>query len=147
MTITETVKSQITEAMKAHDALRLSTLKMLSAELHNEWISRQHELSEEEEMAVVRKEVKKRRDAIEAYKSGGREDRAQAEEAELKILQEFLPAELTDTDIEAIVVDSINQTGAKSMSEMGKVMSLVMQKTAGRADGGKVSALVRQKLS
>jgi len=145
--ITESIKIQITKAMKARDAVRVSTLKMLSSELHNEWIAKQHKLTDDEEIAVVRKEVKKRKDAIEAYENAGRQDRAEAEKNELTILQEFLPTEMNDEDLDKIVSDSINQTGATSLQDMGKVMGMTMQKVAGKASGDRVSAMVRQKLS
>lgn len=145
--ITQTIQKQITDAMKAKDSLRLSTLKMLSSELHNEWIAKQHELSHDEEIAVVRKEVKKRKDAIEAYEKAGRFDRVEAEKNELTILQEFLPTEISDEELDKIVNDSINQTGATSMQDMGKVMGIAMQKVVGKASGDRVSAMVKQKLS
>lgn len=145
--ITPLLQKQITDAMKARDTVRLSTLKMLSSELHNEWIAKQRELTEEEELAVVRKEIKKRKDAIEQYQKAGRADRAEVENAELTILQEFLPAEMGDHDLAKIVDEAIEETGAISMAEMGKVMGLVMKKVAGKAAGDRVSSLVKEKLA
>lgn len=145
--IAQTIKDQIKEAMKARDSVRLSTLKMLSAELHNATIDNHGELTEEQEIAVVKKEAKKRRDAIEAYEKAGSPDRAESERQELTILQEFLPAEMSDEDLEKAVSEVIVETNASSMADIGKVMSSVMAKTNGQADGSRVSAMVREKLS
>jgi uncharacterized protein YqeY len=147
MTISEKVKKQIIDAMKAKDELRVSTLKLLSAALHNEYIEKQKELSEDQEMAVVAKEAKKRKDAIEAYESAGAKDKADKEKKELEILQEYLPEELTDDELQRIVDEVIKATGASSMQDMGKVMGAVVGKCKGRADGKRISELVRSKLS
>lgn len=147
MAITETIKKQIIEAMKARDSVRMSTLKMLSSELHNAAIDNHGELNEEQEIAVVKKEAKKRKDAIEAYEKAGSPDRAEDEKKELEILQEFLPAEMSDEELLKIVTDSIDQTGASGMQDMGKVMGAVMGKVGGSADGNRVSAMVKHKLS
>jgi len=144
--ISEIVKKQITEAMKARDSLRLSTLKMLSSELHNEEIAKQHELSEEEESVVVKREAKKRHDAIEAYEKAGSTDRADSEKKELVILETYLPEQMDDEALSGIIDEAISETGASQMSDMGRVMSLVMGKTKGQADGGRVSALVKARL-
>lgn len=146
MTITEIVQKQINEAMKARDAVRLSTLKMLSAELHNEKIAKQKDLTNDEEIMVVGREAKKRRDAIESYEKVGRPDRAEGERNELLILQEFLPAELADDELEKIVADTIGQIGAASMADMGKVMAAVKSKVGQGADGARVAAMVKSKL-
>src|SRR5258708_33541141 len=97
--ISDNLKQQIIDAMKAHDDVRVSTLKMLSTEIHNFQIDHP-EMTDSEELSVIKKEAKKRKDAIEAYNKAGLKDRSQSEEVELKILQEFLPAEITDTDLE-----------------------------------------------
>ncbi|MFV1917743.1 MAG: GatB/YqeY domain-containing protein [Patescibacteria group bacterium] len=144
--ISDTVKQQIVVAMKAKDEVRLSTLRLLSSELHNAKIDKRDKLTEDEELEVVRREAKKRRDAIEAYEKAGAKDRADKEEEELKILQEFLPKELSDEKLEQIVTEVITETGAKDVKEMGKVIGLVMGKVKGRAEGGRVADLVRRKL-
>jgi len=145
--IATTITGKIGEAMKAHDEVRLSTLRMLSSALNYEQIAKQHELTEEEELVVVRKEAKKRKDAIEAYTQANAPDRAAKEAAELKILQEYLPAEMNDADLEKLVTEAIAQTGATQMSDMGKVIGLVMGKAEGKADGSRVSAMVKAKLT
>ena len=144
--ISNIINKQITDAMKARDGVRLSTLKLLSSELHNEWIAKQHELSGEEELAVVRREAKKRKEMIEICNQHGKPEHAERERAELAILQEFLPAELGDEELEKIVSEAISETSASSMADMGRLMGVVMQKVAGRASGDRVSSLVRTKL-
>ncbi len=145
--ITDTVKKQIAEAMKARDEIRLSTLKMLLAALHNAKIEKREDLNEEEELMAVRKEAKKRQDAIEAYEKVKREDRAEQEKKELAILKEFLPKGLSDKELTKMVEEAISATKAETMKDMGKVIGVVMGKAKGRADGKKVSELVRSKLS
>lgn len=145
--ILERVQKQIAESMKAKDEIRLSTLKMLLSAFEYKKIDLQHALSEEEELAVVRAEAKKRRDAIDLYKKGGAKDRAEKEQKELEILREFLPAEMSDDELEKIVSQVISETGANSMTDMGKVMGEVMQRISGKAEGGRVSQMVKQKLT
>lgn len=154
--ITDTIKKQIVEAMKARDEVRLSTLKLLSAALTNAEIAKRakvgadpkaYKLTKEEEIQVVQKEAKKRKDAIEAYEKAGAKDRAEKEKKELKILQEYLPAELGDEELEKIVEEAISATGAENIKDMGKVIGMALLKAKGRADGKKVSEIVRSKLS
>ncbi|OGM09971.1 hypothetical protein A2Y68_00915 [Candidatus Woesebacteria bacterium RBG_13_46_13] len=147
MMIADTITKQIAEALKARDEIRLSTLRLLSSALNYEFIAKQHKLSEEEELVVVGREAKKRKEAIEAYEKAGAQDRADKERKELEILSAWLPAQMPDNEIEAIVTEAISQTGATSIAEMGKVMGAAMAKVAGRADGTKVSEMVKQKLS
>ncbi len=154
--IATAITNLIGEALKAHDEVRLSTLRMLSSALNYEKIAKQHELSTDEEIVVVRKEAKKRKDAIEAFRQAqGKptssltplEDRIKKEEAELKILAEYLPVEMADEELEKLVIEAIAQTGATQMSDMGRVIGIVMGKTGGKADGGRVSAMVKAKLT
>lgn len=145
--IVDNVKKQIVEAMKAKDEIRLSTLKLLSSALHNAEIDKRGDLSEEEEMEVVRREAKKRKDAIEAYENAGAKDRAEKEKKELGILQKYLPAELGDEELEKIVEEAISAIGAENMKDMGKIIGMVMSKAKGRADGKKVAEMVKNKLS
>lgn len=144
--IINSLNQKIIEAMKARDEIRLSTLKLLSNEIHNFQIDHP-EMTEEEELSVVKKEAKKRKDAVEAYTNAGANDKATKESAELKILQEFLPAEMTDVEVEKFVDEAITETGASDIKQMGMVMAKVMQKSGGNADGAKVAALVKQKLA
>lgn len=147
--IADTITKQIGEAMKAKDEIRLSTLKLLASALNYDKIAKQHDLSEEEEMAVVKHEAKKRKDAIEIYsksKNERSEELKEREEKELKILQEFLPEEMLDEELNQLVNESINQIGAKTMADMGRVIGEVMAKAKGRADGAKVAQLVKENL-
>lgn len=143
--IAQTLQQKIGEAMKAHDEVKLSTLRLLSSALNYEKIAKQHELTDEEEIAVIRKEAKQRKDSVEAYKKAGAMDLAAKEEAELVILQEYLPPEMNEEDLTKIVIEAITQTGAKTMADMGKVMGMVKSK-APEADGGRVAGIVKKEL-
>jgi hypothetical protein len=145
--ITKKVKKQITEALKARDELRLTTLKLLSSALYNAQIKKREELSEEEELEIVRREAKMRKDAIEAYEKAGADERAEKEKKELIILQEYLPKELSDKEIRKIIDEVVSSTGVTSVKDMGKVIGAVLGKCKGQADGKKVSEMVRSKLS
>ena len=144
--ISQNIQKMIGEAMKAHDSVRLSTLRMLSSAFNYEKIEKQHDLTEEEELNVIRKQAKQRRDSIESYKKAGSEDRAASEQAELVILQEFLPPEMGDEEIDKLVDEAISSTGAKTMADLGKVIGVVKGK-APSADGGKIAELVKNRLS
>jgi uncharacterized protein YqeY len=145
--IVDTINQKIAEALKAKDEIRLSTLRLLSSALNYEFIAKQHKLSQEEELVVVGREAKRRKDAIEAYEKAGAADRAEREKKELAILEEYLPEQMSDEELVKVVEEAIAQTGAKAISDMGKVMGAVMAKVQGRADGGRVSLLVKTKLS
>lgn len=144
--IVPTLSQKIAEAMKARDEIRLSTLRLLSSALNYEFIAKQHVLTEEEELAVVRREVKKRKDAIEAYEKAGAKERAEKEKKEMAVLEEYLPAQMSDEELIKIVSEAISATGATSMADFGKVMGAVIPKVAGRAEGGRISKLVSEKL-
>jgi uncharacterized protein len=120
--------------------LILSALRSAEKEL-------QRPLSEEEELQVLQRERKRRLEAIEAYRAGGREDRAEAEELELDVLEEYMPEPLSEEELERIVDDAIAENGATSLRDLGRVMADVMPQVAGRADGSAVSQLVREKLA
>jgi uncharacterized protein YqeY len=143
--IAQTLQAKIGEALKAHDEVRLSTLRLLSSAFNYEFIAKQHVLTDEEELVVIRKEAKQRRDSIEAYSKAGRSDLADSEKAELSILQEFLPPEMDEGELTKIIEEAISTVGAKSMADMGKVIGAVRAK-APSADGAKIATLVRQKL-
>lgn len=145
--ISDTITQKIGEAMKARDEIRLSTLRLLSSALNYEHIAKQHDLTEEEELAVVRREAKKRKDAIEAYEKAGAKDRAEREKKELTILEEYLPAQISDDDLVKIVDEVVDQLKPQGMQEMGKVIGAVMAKAKGQADGGRVAEIVKSKLT
>jgi len=143
--IASKLQKMIGEAMKAHNEVRLSTLRLLSSAFNYERIEKQHDLTDEEELIVIRKQAKQRKDSIEAYSKAGRADMAKAEEAELKILQEFLPPEMDEAELVKLVEQAIIATGAVTMADMGKVIGMVKGK-APSAEGGKIAELVKGKL-
>lgn len=147
MNIENTVKDQMTEAMKTGDQFKLAVLRMLKSALTNASIAKEsHQLTEIEEIEVVQKEIKKRKASAEMYKTGNRPELADKEEKEVEILETFLPAQMSDAEIETEVKTAIAQTGAATIQDTGKVMGMVMAKLRGKADGGKISELVRRQL-
>jgi uncharacterized protein YqeY len=146
MSLTERIRADLTAAMKARDAARLSTLRLVQAALKNEQIEKGHELSDEEAEAVLRRALKQRQDSVEQYRKGSREDLAAKEEAEITILHEYLPQMLGDAETEAIVDATIASTGAASKKDMGKVMKEIMAAHKGRVDGKVVQAILGRKL-
>jgi hypothetical protein len=135
--ITDTVKQDVTTAMKAGEKERVTTLRLVLSELQKD-----DKEGKGDELAVLRRERKRRVEAATAFRDGGREDLATAEEAEAKIIEGYLPAEISDDELQKIVTDAIAETGAASPADMGNVMKAAMAKTQGRADGKRVSALV-----
>ncbi len=150
MSLKDRVSDEIKTAMKAKDKLRLETvrgIKKVIIEKESEIRAKGREaLNEEEEMAILMQLAKQRRDSITQYTDAGRDELAAKEAKELVILEEYLPAQLSDADIEAAVDEAIAKVGASGPSDMGKVMGPVMQKLKGQADGGKVQAIVKAKL-
>jgi uncharacterized protein YqeY len=145
-TLGETVRADLTAAMKAQEKERLSTLRMLQSAIKNEQISVGHELSDEEAMSVIRKAVKQRQDSIEQYTKGNRPELAEKERAEMEILKAYLPPELTDEEIESGVREIIASTGAQSKKDMGKVMKEATARYRGRVDGKKIQEIVARLL-
>jgi hypothetical protein len=137
--IQEAVKS----AMKSADALTLSTLRLLLAAIHNEEIRVRKELTAEEIQKIIVTLCKQRSEAIELFRRGSREELAQKEEAELAILQRFLPQPLSEEEVKGLIRASITEAGATGLQDLGKVMKLVMPKGSGRSDGKRVNELVR----
>lgn len=142
-----TIEDEIKEAMRARDGERRDALRLILNSLRNSEKELQRPLSDDEELQVLQRERKKRVEAAEAFRNGGREEQAQAEERELSILEEFMPEPLSDDEIEDIVDDAIAEVGATSMADLGRVMADVMPQIAGRADGSVVSQIVREKLA
>lgn len=147
MTRIETIEDGIKEAMLSRDAERRDALRLIVNALKNSEKELQRPLSEDEELQVLQRERKRRVEAAEAFRNGGREEQAEAEERELAILEEFMPAPLSEDEIEEIVDDAIAEVGATSMADLGRVMADVMPQIAGRADGSTVSQIVREKLA
>ena len=134
--------------MKKHDAVRLSTLRMLKAALMNREIERGHTLDDGESLQVVASLVKQRKDSIEQFTQGGRPELADKEQAEIHILETYLPAAAEPAAVEQAVADAIQETGATSLKDMGRVMKAVMTRLAGQTiDGKAVNELVRRKLA
>jgi uncharacterized protein len=146
-TITERIQSQLAAAAKAQDRQRLAALRLVLDALQKASKEARGELDEQAEIAVLKRERKRRVEAAEAYRKGGRTDLAEAEEAEAAVIDEYLPEQIPEDELEALVAETVAQTGAESPREMGRVMAEVMPKVGGRADGKRVSELVRQKLS
>ena len=140
------IQNDLKQAQLSRDGIKVSTLRLLLSEIHNGQIQKGEELSNEEIVQIISREAKKRKEASLAFRQGGREESALKEEEEGKVLEGYLPSQLTDEALTKIVGDTITEVGATTISDMGKVMSMVMGKVAGRADGGIVSALVRKKL-
>lgn len=146
MTLQQRIESAMRDSMRAGDQRRTSTLRMAMAAAHNRQIELGHTLTDDETVDVLAKQVKQRRESIEQFRAGGREEMARAEEAEAAILAEFLPEQLSADELERIVDAAIAATGASAPSDMGKVMGRVIAETRGRADGKAVSDLVRSRL-
>ena len=145
--IKDDLGKKITDALKEKDEVRVMTLRMLSSALTNAEIEKKREkLTPEEEFVVVKKEAKKRKDAIEAYEAAGAKERAEKEKKELSILEAFLPEEMLDEKLEGLVMEAIKEIGATGLQDMGKVMGAVMGKVKGEAAGDRVLAVVKEKL-
>lgn len=143
------LRADLNDAMRARDQVRLRTLRMALTAITNEEVagSTARELSDDEVLKVLTREAKKRREAAEAFSAAGRGEQAEAERAEGDVLAGYLPAQLGDEEIAALVADAIAATGASGPSGIGQVMKAVTPKTAGRADGGRVAAEVRRQLA
>lgn len=140
------LQDDLKQAQLEKQDLKVSTLRLLLSEIHNLEIVKKI-ISDQDIISVTAKEAKKRKEAVEAFRKGGREDSAQKEEAELKILEEYLPTQMTNEELTQLVQQVITELGATSMADMGRVIGEVMKKVAGRTEGGIVSALVKEKLS
>ena len=145
------LKAQIIDdmkvAMKGGEKARLGVIRLITAAIKQREVDERIELDDEQVLVVLDKMVKQRRDSIKQYTDAGREDLAAIEEAEVEIIQAYLPAALSEDEIAAIVEAAIAQTGASSMADMGKVMGIVKPQVQGRGDMGAVSGIVKQKLS
>lgn len=143
----DSLQSDLKQAQLARDEVRVSTLRLLISELKNLQIQKGDELDETDTLAVLKREIKKRQESIQMYQNGGRDELALKEQQELDVLKAYLPEQLSTEELTKIVEDSINELGAKSLSDMGKVIGQVLSKTAGKADGAEVSKIAREKLA
>ena len=146
MSLLERVQTDTTAAMKAGERERVTALRLITAELqkaHKEGASG----SEIDEVAVLQRERKRRLESLDAYRDAGRDDLATGEELEIQLIDGYLPQQMSDEELDAIVGDVVAETGAASPKEMGRVMAEVMPRVQGRADGKRVSALVKERLT
>jgi uncharacterized protein YqeY len=141
------MEADLTAAMKERDNERRDALRLILSSLRAAEKDLQRPLHDDEELQVLQRERKRRLESAEAFRAAGREEQAHAEEAELAVLEEFMPEPLSEDDLERIVDDAIAEVGATSMRDLGRVMADVMPQIAGRADGSAVSQIVREKLA
>lgn len=146
MSLKQEINDQVKQAMKGGEKARLKVLRMLTAAIKQKEIDERIELDDAQVLAIIDKQVKQRRESIEQYTAGGRPELAEAEQAEIDILSEFLPEQLGEDELAAMIDQAIADTGASSMADMGKVMGQLKPKVQGRADMKQVSAAVRAKL-
>ena len=147
MSLIAKLEGELELAMKDRDTERRDALRLILASLRSAEKDLQRPLHDEEELQVLQRERKKRVEAADAFRAGGREEQADAEEAELDVLEEFMPEPLSEEELEEIVDDAIAENGATSMRDFGRVMADVMPQVSGRADGSVVSQLVKEKLA
>ena len=147
MSLKATIVDDMKTAMRAKEAARLSTIRLLLAAMKQREIDERIELTDADVLAIIDKMIKQRRDSIAQFEAGKREDLAAAERAEIAVLEGYLPARLSDAEIDALIADAIAASGASGIAGMGKVMAIVKPKVAGRADMGAVSARIKAKLA
>ena len=147
MTLIVRIQEELETAMRERDATRRDTLRLILANLRSAEKELRRELNDQEELQVLQRERKKRIEAADAFREAGNEERAEAEEDELDVIEEFMPEPLSEDDLEEIVDDVIAEVGATSIRDLGRVMADAMPRVSGRADGSVVSQLVREKLA
>jgi len=141
------IESEMVAAMKAKERMRVDTLRFVRAALDNKRIEKRGPLTDEDVIGVLSNQAKQRRDSIDQFTAGGREELAAKEAAELAIIEEYLPAQMEEAELRRVVAEAITESGAASPKEMGKVMAVLMPKVKGRADGKLVNQLVRELLA
>lgn len=147
MSILDQLNEDMKTAMKAKDREKLTTIRMIKSSIQNEEINKGQALNEEEELAILSREKKQRQESYTEFEKAGREDLMEKIQVELEVVDQYLPEQLSDEEVRTLVKDTIDEVGAESMQDMGTVMSQVMPKVQGRADGSQVNALVREILS
>lgn len=147
MSIVDKVNSEMVQAAKAKDQLKLSTIRMIKAAAHNREIDLKRQMNEMEFMQLLSSMVKQRKDSIEQFGKGGRADLVDKEEAELRVIQSFMPEQMSDEDVAREIDAAIKEVGAVSIKDMGKVMKVLMPKLTGKADGKLVGEKVKDRLS
>jgi len=148
-TLKDQLRTDLTAAIKARDETRTRTIRMALTSITNEEVSGNaaHDLTDEEITKILNREAKRRREAAKAFADAGRDDQAQAERAEEEVLASYLPAQLSDDELETLVAAAIAETGASGPAGIGQVMKVVTPQIAGRADGSRVAAIVRSRLA
>ncbi|GAB3759627.1 GatB/YqeY domain-containing protein [Yimella radicis] len=149
MTLKQTLQSDLNQAMKSRDKVTAGALRMTIAAVKTAEVSGDtaKELTDDETLKVITKEAKKRREAADAYDAANRPELAEQERAELVVLEKYLPAQLSDAELDQMVAEAVAESGATNMGGMGNVMKILQPKIAGRADGGKIAAAVKRALS
>ena len=147
MSLIARIEEELATAMREREAERRDALRLILSSLRSAEKELQRPLHDEEELQVLQRERKRRLEAAEVFRTGGREEQAESEERELAVLEEFMPEPLTEEELETIIDDAIAECGATSIRDLGRVMADVMPQVAGRADGAAVSQLVREKLA
>ncbi|WP_096153343.1 MULTISPECIES: GatB/YqeY domain-containing protein [Bacillus] len=147
MSLLERLNTDMKQAMKEKDKEKLSVIRMIKSALQNEAIKTKNDLSEDEELTVLSRELKQRKDSLHEFKKAGRDDLANKLQAEIVIVEQYMPAQLSEEEVSEIVKQTISEVGASSKAEMGKVMGALMPKVKGKADGSLVNKLVQQHLS
>ena len=147
MDLIDQLESDLGEAMKLRDEVRITTLRLLKSALKNYQIDLGHDLTMQEALSVLQKEAKKHQDSIKQYEDAKREDLASEEKAELEVIEKYLPEQMGREDVEKAVDSAIDELKATGPSDMGKVIGLVRQKTEGQADGSMIAEIAKQKLS
>jgi len=147
MDINARLNAEMVIAAKAKDKVRLSAIRMFKTALHNKEIDLMRPLNESETLQILSVIVKQRKDSIEQFAKGGRTDLVEKEEAELKVVQEFMPAQMSDDEVEGVIKKAIGEAGAVSVKDMGKVMKILMPQLTGKADGKMVGEKVKALLS
>ncbi|MGG5358931.1 MULTISPECIES: GatB/YqeY domain-containing protein [unclassified Enterococcus] len=146
MSLLSRLNDDMKSAMKAKDKESLQVIRMIKSSIQNEQIKVGHDLTDDEELSVLSREMKQRRDSLREFEQAGRDDLAEKVKSEIAIVEKYMPEQLSEDDIRQIVQEAINQTGAASAKEFGKVMGAVMPKVKGKADGNLVNAIVKELL-
>lgn len=141
------IQIDLKNAQLSRDEVKVSTLRLLLSEIKNGEIAKGQPLSDDDIISIISREVKKRKEAAAGFRTGGREESALKEEAESKVLESYLPAQISNEELTKIISETINEMGASGVADMGKVIGAVMSKVKGKAEGAQVSAIVKDKLA
>lgn len=146
MELLDQLESDLAEAMKLRDEVRTTTLRLLKSAMKNYQIELGHDLTMQEALSVIQKEAKKHQDSITQYEQANRQDLKKEEQAELEVIKQYLPEQMSRQEVEKVVAEAIAETGAQGPADMGKIIALVRQKTNGQADGAMIAEVAKAKL-